>query len=163
MPKTAEKPEKPKAAKREAAVLIYSTFPNAEAAGDAARKLVAKHLVACVNIVEGVRSYYWWDNQVTESHEVLALFKTTRKAAEGVQQAIRAHHPYTAPAIVTLAIKDGDPEYLSWIAATIKGKATEHALKKARKAGKKTKKRLAKPLVLADTITERPARRRQPE
>lgn len=38
-----------------------------------AKDLVEKKLCACVNIVPGVTSVYWWDNKVNEDSELLLM------------------------------------------------------------------------------------------
>ena len=44
----------------ERAIVVFSTAPDAEVAGELAKTLVGNRLAACVNIVDGLRSIYWW-------------------------------------------------------------------------------------------------------
>ena len=53
---------------------------------DAAPKIIEpilnEHLAACVNIVHGVLSSYWWEGKITQSGEVLLLIKTRDELVE---------------------------------------------------------------------------------
>ncbi len=57
-----------------------------------AKSLVEKRLVACVNLVPGeLSSWYWWEGKVTEDQEVLLMMKTSRdKFAALEKEVLRA-------------------------------------------------------------------------
>ena len=57
-------------------LLVFSTFPSAEAARAAGRVLVAERLAACVNLLPGRTSIYVWQGEQHESEETLALVKS---------------------------------------------------------------------------------------
>lgn len=99
--------------------LIYSTFPTQESAETAARDMVARHMVACANILPGMISFYEWESTLERSEEVVVLFKTTQAMAQDVIAAIAALHPYEVPAIVTLPLTGGLPAYLDWVAGAV--------------------------------------------
>lgn len=153
--------------KPDAMMLVYSTFPSAETAAAVAKELVREHLVGCVNVLEGMRAYYWWDGHINEEQEVIAIFKTTKKATAGVIEAIKARHPHTCPAILAVSVKDGFAGYLQWISESVKTKTAVKALKASKKTEKKAKAQTAKikaarkkeKLILADTVIQRPKRR----
>ena len=54
-------------------VLALVTFPGEEAAAELARRLLAEGLVACVNVVPGVRSLYPWEGAIQDETEVLNM------------------------------------------------------------------------------------------
>jgi uncharacterized protein involved in tolerance to divalent cations len=58
--------------------VVLSTFANEEDAARAGRALVERRLVACVNLVPGVRSIYRWQGRVEDEPEILAVMKTRR-------------------------------------------------------------------------------------
>ena len=80
-----------------------------------ARDLVEKRLVACVNILPGVRSIFQWEGKVTEECEYLLVAKTVSQAFEHVVAAVKSLHSYSVPEIIALPIQQGLPEYLHWV------------------------------------------------
>lgn len=97
--------------------LIYTTWPNAEAAANAARTIVEERLAACANIMPGALSVHWWEGQVDVEPEAVVIFKTMASKAGALRARIIALHAYDLPAIVGLTV---DPEashkpYLDWI------------------------------------------------
>lgn len=98
--------------------MVYTTFPNIEAAKSCARALVEAKLAACVNIVPGVVSIYRWDGRIEEDAEVIAVCKTRRDLVADVFAAIRRQHPYDTPALAAYDMATGCERYLSWIDAT---------------------------------------------
>src|SRR5439155_5757173 len=58
------------------ALVVLSTFPDADKAAQVARVLVDERLAACVNLVATVRSIYRWQGAVQDDAESLAIIKT---------------------------------------------------------------------------------------
>ena len=56
----------------ERAVLVYMTFPSIVEAERAGRVLVERRLCACVNILPGMVSHYWWQGAVERGEEAVA-------------------------------------------------------------------------------------------
>ena len=59
------------------ASIIYSTIDDLQAARRIANTLVEEQLVACVNIVPGIESFYRWKGKIEIEQENLILAKTT--------------------------------------------------------------------------------------
>ena len=102
---------------RNKVVLILVTAPDAQVGGELARRLVQERLVACVNIVPGVRSVYWWQGEVQDSPEALLLLKARRADVQEVCERVRTLHPYEVPEIIATEVVDGLAAYLDWVAA----------------------------------------------
>ena len=96
-------------------ILVYITAPSREQAEYLAETLVRERLVACANIVDPVRSCYWWEGEVQHSTESLCLCKTTRERFEAVEKRVIALHPYAVPCIVALPLVAGSAPFLEWI------------------------------------------------
>jgi periplasmic divalent cation tolerance protein len=79
------------------------------------RTLVDERLAACVNLVPGVTSLYRWEGAVQKEGEVLMIVKTTIAAFERLRGRVLELHPYDAPEILDLGVRDGDPGYLDWV------------------------------------------------
>lgn len=101
----------------EATVLVYTTWPSVVEAEAAGASLVEQGLVACVNILPGLRAVYRWKGAVERADEVAMILKTRAALGEAVVAAVRARHPYETPAILVLAVAGGAADYLAWIAA----------------------------------------------
>jgi periplasmic divalent cation tolerance protein len=98
-------------------VVIFVTAPDGQFAEGLARRLVEERLAACVNIVPGLRSVFWWEGEVQESEEVLLLLKARREDVDAVAERVRGLHPYEVPEVIAAEIVAGLDVYLSWVAA----------------------------------------------
>jgi periplasmic divalent cation tolerance protein len=101
----------------ERAVLVYTTWPSIVEAEAAGRTIVEKRLAACVNILPGMISHYWWEGKIERADEVVMFIKTRAALADRVGAAVRELHGYTTPAIMVLPIERLDPAYHQWIVA----------------------------------------------
>lgn len=99
-------------------VVLFITVPSAEVASTLGRVLVEEHLAACVNVVPGLRSLYWWEGAVHDDPELLLIVKTCRDRVPQLQERVLALHPYTVPELVVLPIVDGSARYLEWVRAS---------------------------------------------
>jgi periplasmic divalent cation tolerance protein len=105
----------------ERAVLVYTTYPSVVEAERAGRPIVERRLAACVNILPGMVSHYWWQGALERGEEAVMIFKTRASLAEKVRAAVKGSHSYVTPSILVLPIEGGDPDYLRWIFAETEG------------------------------------------
>ncbi len=91
------------------------TAPDAETGARIARALVEEGLVACVNLVPGVRSIYRWEGAVEDDAEVLLVVKTRADRAGDLVDRVVELHPYDLPEVVLLPAVGGNPPYLAWV------------------------------------------------
>jgi periplasmic divalent cation tolerance protein len=108
----------------ERAVFVYTTYPSIVEAERAGRALVERRLCACVNILPGMVSFYWWQGKVDRADEVVMIIKTRVSLTEKVRAAVKEMHSYTTPAILVLPIESVDPDYHAWIVAETAGQKT---------------------------------------
>ena len=101
-------------------VVVFVTAP-AEEAPQLAKTLVEESLVACVNIVPGLRSIYWWQGKVEDEPEVLCIMKTRSNLFESLRDRVRELHSYEVEEIIALPIVEGNPPYLDWIRENTQG------------------------------------------
>jgi len=102
---------------KERVVFVYTTYPSIVEAEQAGRELVQRRLCACVNILPGMVSLYWWEGAIERGEEVVMIVKTRAALAEAVREAVREMHSYTTPAILVLPIESVDPNYNAWLMA----------------------------------------------
>jgi periplasmic divalent cation tolerance protein len=110
-----QKTAPPREMNMERAAFVYTTFPSVVEAEQTGRTLVERRLAACVNILPGMVSYYWWQGAVERADEVVMIVKTRASLTEPVRAALRQMHSYTTPAILVIPIEDVDPDYHAWI------------------------------------------------
>ena len=96
------------------AVLILSTAPSREEAAAIAETLVTERLAACVQLSQ-IESWYRWEGQVEQAHEVRLHIKTTAFLAEAVERRIAEIHSYSVPELVRIPLSGGAESYLMWI------------------------------------------------
>ena len=99
----------------ERAVLVYTTWPSIVEAERAGRIIVEKRLAACVNILPGMLSHYWWRGKIERAEEVVMFIKTRAALANSVSAAVRELHTYETPAIMILPVDNVEPDYHRWI------------------------------------------------
>ena len=93
--------------------VVLITAPRGKGA-DIARALVEERLAACVNIVSGIRSIYWWQNKIEDNGEDLLIVKTRKCLLSRLKEKVREVHPYSVPEIVVLSPIDVLEDYLVW-------------------------------------------------
>jgi periplasmic divalent cation tolerance protein len=98
----------------EAIVVIIATG-SPEEAERVVQVLLEAKLAACVNLVSGVTSMYWWQGRIEQAEEVLLLAKTRRSLFARLVETVRAVHSYEVFEAVALPIDAGSPEYLRWV------------------------------------------------
>ena len=81
-----------------------------------ARKVVSKHLAACVNIIlSPVESFYAWKGNLEKAREYLLVIKTTAKRLADLEREVKRLHSYDVPEFIALPIVAGSGSYLSWL------------------------------------------------
>lgn len=101
-------------------IIVLTNTGSQEEARKIASALVERKLAACVNIIPGVESTYWWRGKIETAPEWILLIKTVRINFQAVRNAIRELHSYDLPECIALVIDDGSPEYLNWIGESLR-------------------------------------------
>lgn len=96
-------------------LVVLTTVGSENDATRLATALVERHLVACVNVVPGIRSIYRWQGTVHDDRELLLLAKTTAGRLDEVTRALSELHPYEVPEIVALEAAAAAPTYAAWL------------------------------------------------
>ena len=99
--------------------VVLVTAPNLKTARRMARAALAARLVACVNLVLGIESHYWWKERLESSTEVLLVMKTSSNRLAALEDLVLAKHPYDTPEFIVLPITRGNRRYLAWLQDSI--------------------------------------------
>jgi periplasmic divalent cation tolerance protein len=97
------------------AIVILITTGSADEAAVIARTLVDEHLAACVNILPGVRSFFFWEGKTQDAAETLMICKSRSPLLDKLISRVRSLHSYSVPEIIALPITGGLPDYLAWV------------------------------------------------
>ena len=96
-------------------VVVLVTTESHESAGKIAGVLLSGRKAACVNIVPGVDSHFWWLGSPDRARESLLIIKTRASLLDDVVSLVKSVHPYDVPEIIALPIVGGNPDYLQWL------------------------------------------------
>ena len=101
-------------------IVIFVTCSSREEAETIADALLSKKIVACANMISGVKSNFWWKGRIDSADETLLVLKTTKKNFANVEKAVKRLHSYDVPEIIALPIAAGSKSYLDWIDKSVK-------------------------------------------
>ena len=103
------------------AVLVLVTTGTADEARHIADALLERRQAACVSIVPGVDSRFWWEGRLDAATESLLIIKTRTSALEQVVASVKELHSYEVPEVIALPIVGGNQEYLGWLVSEVQG------------------------------------------
>lgn len=99
----------------EGPALIWCPFPDEEAAVAAVNSLLDEKLVACANMLPGMRSLFEWDGQRCDTRETGVVLKTDAALLDKAIRRLAALHPYRDPAITGWRCDAASPETAAWL------------------------------------------------
>ena len=77
--------------------------------------LLEEKKAACVNVISGVNSLFWWDGKLDSAQESLLVVKTKTSLLPEIIDLVKREHSYDVPEIIALPIIGGNLDYLEWI------------------------------------------------
>jgi periplasmic divalent cation tolerance protein len=101
-------------------VVIFVTTGTETEAHKIAEMLLTKRKAACVNIVSGVDSSFWWQGKLDSARESLLIIKTRASLLSEIIELAKSVHIYKVPEIIALPIIGGNEDYLKWIYGEVK-------------------------------------------
>ena len=97
--------------------VVLVSAPAGKPSRKIADTLLDARLAACVQILPGVESRYWWEGKQRVGRESLLLIKTRRSHVKRIEKAVTAVHPYCTPEILSVPVLSGNAPYLAWLSA----------------------------------------------
>ena len=104
---------------RSGVVVVLMTAPDARTAENLSEQLLEERLIACANVLPGVRSVYRWEGALQRDDEVLVLLKTTPESVAELSERIAALHPYDVPEVLALPVSSGLAAYTQWVGTEV--------------------------------------------
>ena len=101
-------------------IVVLVTVSSMQEAQEISAVLVEEKLAACVNIIKGVQSLFWWEGKVDRANEILLVIKSKKAKLAAVVKRVKSRHSYTTPEIIALPLIGGDKAYLKWIDDSIR-------------------------------------------
>ena len=95
--------------------ILITTVDTAEAAGALATALLERRLAACVTVIPGATSHYWWQGKIERAQECLLLIKTEEDRVEALLSELPRLHPYEVPEGIVLAVDGALEPYARWV------------------------------------------------
>ena len=94
---------------------IYITCKDKTEALSIGRLLLVENLIACANVMDGMTSVYRWEGKVVEDNETVLIAKSVASKVPELIEKVKSTHSYSIPCVVSLPIKEGNPDYIGWI------------------------------------------------
>lgn len=94
---------------------MMCSCPDRREASRIAKALLTAHLAACVNIISGVESHFWWKGKIEKAPEVLLIIKTKASLVSKVMDKIAELHSYECPVIEVIAMEKMNLEAVKWM------------------------------------------------
>ena len=103
----------------EADILVVTTTVGSRRDADAlARVIVERRLAACVQVEQGLQSFYRWEGQLCEDAEVRLVIKTLPACEAALQALFVELHPYEVPQFLSVRMR-ASPAYANWTRAEV--------------------------------------------
>lgn len=102
--------------------LIYVICQDADEAKNIGLKLLKKRLCACVNIIDGINSLYFWppkSDKIQEAEETILLIKTVKENFAQINKEILELHSYEIPCIFSVDVDEVDSKYFNWLSKQV--------------------------------------------
>jgi periplasmic divalent cation tolerance protein len=96
-------------------LVAFVSAGSKEEAEKIASGLLKEKLAACVNIVKGADSHFWWQGKLDKAKESMLIIKTRKSLFARLVKKVKSLHSYEVPEIIALPIIAGHKPYLDWI------------------------------------------------
>jgi periplasmic divalent cation tolerance protein len=101
-------------------VSIATTVGTLADAQRLAREIIAQRLAACVQVEQGMTSFYRWKGELREEGEVRLVVKTLPGYEAALQALFTRHHPYEVPQFLAARLT-ASTAYVQWARAETAG------------------------------------------
>jgi len=100
------------------ACFVITTCGSEGTALTIASALVDQQLAACVSMISGIKSYYFFEGSTHLDEEVMLMIKTRCGLFDKISALITELHPYDVPEIMMLRAEGASEPFLRWLMQT---------------------------------------------
>ena len=108
-------------------IMVMITAADNEEARLIAGVLLEQKKAACVSIMDGMNSTYWWKGEIENATESLLMVKTRAGLLDDVVTTVKEIHSYENPEIIALPIVGGNEAYFEWLDKALEAESDESA------------------------------------
>lgn len=102
--------------------VVFITASSEKEGLEIGELLIKESLAACVNIIKGVSSIFFWEGEICNEQEVLLIAKTKKEVFEKLVERVKEVHSYDVPEIIFTPIIAGLNDYMKFIDGAVKNK-----------------------------------------
>ena len=99
--------------------IALTSAPHWQTARKLAKAILDARLAACVSIIPGAESHYWWQGKVSSAKELVMVIKTRKTKLKKLGEMIASLHPYDTPELLVIPTSHGSNRFLKWIDGSI--------------------------------------------
>jgi len=96
------------------AIVVNVTVPS-DKAQELAKAILEQRLCACINIVGGVESHFWWNGKIDTVQESILIIKTKDALFPKLKVFVENNHPYDIPEVIAFKIDQINTNYMEWL------------------------------------------------
>ena len=100
-------------------IVVLITVPGSQEAQQLSNLFLEQKKAACVNIIAGVNSRFWWQGKLDSTEESLLIVKTKASMLPELINLVKGTHSYEVPEIIALPVIGGNQDYLTWIEGSV--------------------------------------------
>lgn len=78
------------------------------------KSIINSKLSTCVQIIQGIKSYYIWKNKIVSSNEYIIKIKTVPKHINKISLIIKEKSNYNVPEVISYDFSIEDKAYENW-------------------------------------------------
>jgi periplasmic divalent cation tolerance protein len=97
---------------------VTTTVATRADAAALARAIMELRLAACVQLEDGLTSFYRWQGKECEDAEVRLTVKTLPECAGALQALFAQSHPYEVPQFLAACLR-ASPAYHAWVRSEV--------------------------------------------
>lgn len=99
--------------------IVYITAAHLTDATTISDHIVAEKLVACTNIIDNMKSCYFWEGKKEGSSEVVLICKTVENKLPELEKCIKRLHAYDCPCFVAWPVEYVSEDYAQWVRESV--------------------------------------------
>jgi periplasmic divalent cation tolerance protein len=101
-------------------IVVLVTAGGEQEARTIARELLDAKLAACVNVIDDISSFFFWQGKQEMEHESLLVIKSKGRLLTQIIETVKKAHSYKVPEVIALPVTGGNRDYLDWIDSEVR-------------------------------------------